>query len=368
MPSFFFNSDEFSKRYRVSKTLGTGSFATVKLCTLKDDKNVVRAVKIMNLTTMKAEDAEALETEMQILHDMNHPSVVKLYETYRSKKNVYLVMELMTGGEMFDRIVEKEHYEEKMARRDLIVIAKALEYCHDNFIVHRDLKPENLLYSDTTDDAVVKLADFGLAKVCKEEPFMKTACGTPGYVAPEILQGESYDYKVDVWSFGVIAYIMLVGFPPFYHPNNAELFRQIKRGKYEFPSPYWDDVSQDAKDFINFMLVTNPVERPTISEVLKHKWLVGNANSNLTPNLAKLKEYNATRKFKNAVTGIQAVQRMRKSLVHMQNASGTSPRAQAMAAAAKSAAKKAEAKEAAAAAATGEPVSVSSQETKGADE
>ncbi|GBG27413.1 Protein kinase, putative [Hondaea fermentalgiana] len=314
MPSFFFNTDEFNKRYRVSRTLGTGSFATVKVCTLKEDKNVQRAVKIMNLLTMKAEDAEALETEMQILYDMDHPNIVKLYETYRSKKNVYLVMELMMGGEMFDRIVEKEHYEESMARRDLISIAKALEYCHKQDIVHRDLKPENLLYSDETNDAVVKLADFGLAKVCKEEPFMKTACGTPGYVAPEILQGDKYDFKVDVWSFGVIAYILLCGFPPFYHPNNAELFRQIKRGKYEFPSPYWDDVSQDAKDFINFMLVTNPVERPTISEVLQHKWLQGDANSNLTGNLDKLREYNATRKFKNAVNGIKAVARMRKSL------------------------------------------------------
>lgn len=317
MPSFFFNTDEFSKRYRVSKTLGTGSFATVKICTLKEDKNVVRAVKIMNLLTMKAEDAAALETEMQILYDMDHPNICKLYETYRSKKNVYLVMELMMGGEMFDRIVEKEHYEERMARRDLTRIAEALEYCHSQDVVHRDLKPENLLYSDNTDDAVVKLADFGLAKVCKEEPFMKTACGTPGYVAPEILQGDKYDFKVDVWSFGVIAYILLCGFPPFYHPNNAELFRQIKRGKYEFPSPYWDNVSKDAKDFIDFMLVTNPVERPTISEVLKHKWLVGDSNSNLTANLDKLREYNATRKFKNAVNGIKAVARMRKSLAAM---------------------------------------------------
>ncbi|CAK9072554.1 Calcium/calmodulin-dependent protein kinase type 1 (CaM kinase I) (MnCaMKI) [Durusdinium trenchii] len=282
----------------------------------------------MNLTTMKAEDADALETEMQILHDLEHPNIVKLYETYRSKKNVYLVMELMTGGEMFDRIVEKEHYEESMARRDLTVIARALEYCHQNYIVHRDLKPENLLYSDNTDNAIVKLADFGLAKVCKEEPFMKTACGTPGYVAPEILHGERYDYKVDVWSFAVIAYILLCGFPPFYHPNNAELFRQIKRGKFEFPSPFWDNVSKDAKDFISSMLVVNPVERPTISQCLKHPWLVGDSNSNLTPNLTKLKEYNAARKFKNAVTGIQALQRMRRSLATLEKPDEPSPAAE----------------------------------------
>jgi len=305
---------EFSKKYRVSKTLGTGSFATVKVCTLKENKDVQRAVKIMNLTTMKAEDAEALETEMTILHQLNHPNIVKLFETYRSKKNVYLVMELMLGGELFDRIVEKESFSEQEARRDLREIAEALKYCHDNDIVHRDLKPENLLYSTTNEDAVVKLADFGLAKVCKEEPFMKTACGTPGYVAPEILHGEKYDLKVDVWSFGVITYILLCGFPPFYHPNNAELFRQIKRGKYEFPSPYWDNVSQDAKDFIKFMLVTNPIERPMIHDVLQHKWLLSDSDSDLTANLVKLKEYNATRKFKNAINGIKALTRMRRSL------------------------------------------------------
>mmetsp|Transcript_12511 Transcript_12511/g.23232 ORF Transcript_12511/g.23232 Transcript_12511/m.23232 type:complete len:336 (-) Transcript_12511:93-1100(-) len=311
---FFASSDEFSKKYKVSRTLGTGSFATVKVATPKDDKGEVRAVKIMNLTTMKAEDAEALETEMQILHDLEHPNIVKLFETYRSKKNVYLVMELMTGGEMFDRIVAKEHYEEAMARKDLTQIAQALEYCHKNHIVHRDLKPENLLYADATDDSVVKLADFGLAKMVSEKPLMKTACGTPGYVAPEILYGQEYDFKVDVWSFGVISYILLCGFPPFYHPNNAELFRQIKRGKYEFPSPYWDNVSKEAKEFIASMLVQNPADRPTMTEVLQNPWLTGDSNSDLSSNLSRLKEFNASRKFKNAVMGIQALNRMQKTL------------------------------------------------------
>jgi calcium/calmodulin-dependent protein kinase I len=329
--AFLFGTDDFGKRYKVSRTLGTGSFATVKLCTQRDDATCVRAVKIMNLQTMKSEDAAALETEMKILGALDHPHIVKLYETYRNKKYVYLVMELMTGGEMFDRIVEKLHYDEATARRDLTQIAEALKYCHDNKIVHRDLKPENLLYANATETSIVKIADFGLAQVVADEPFMKTACGTPGYVAPEVLQERpEYDAKVDVWALGVITYILLCGFPPFYHPNNTELFRLIRRGHFEFPSPYWDNVSQDAKDFVRSMLVVKSHERPTIAQVLQHKWMTGKCNSDLTSNLARFKEYNATRKFRQAVTSVQAVTRMRHTLATLNekrrnSLEGTSP-------------------------------------------
>jgi len=145
-------------------------------------------------------------------------------------------MELMTGGELFDRIVEKEHYSEKEAADTIRPIVDAIRYCHEMGIAHRDLKPENLLYSSPDPSAVLKITDFGLAKVLNNE-LMTTACGTPGYVAPEIIEGKGYGPAVDYWSLGVIIYVMLCGYPPFYEETNEKLFDMIKTAKYEFPSP-----------------------------------------------------------------------------------------------------------------------------------
>ena len=208
--------------------------------------------------------------------------------------------------------MEQEYYDEETAKREVKQIIAALRYCHSKGIVHRDLKPENLLYSTGEPDAVVKLADFGLAKICKEDQLMKTACGTPGYVAPEILSKKKYDEKVDVWSLGVITYILLCGFPPFYHNNNAVLFKKIKRGEYEFPDPYWCNVSEEAKDFIKKILVVKPDKRISLDELLKHPWLTTEVNSDLTGMLPKLHEYNAMRKFKQAVFGIQVARYLKK--------------------------------------------------------
>jgi len=310
-----FGTDSFSKKYKATRTLGTGSFATVKICTLKTDKDVVRAVKIMNLSTMKSDDLEALDVEIEILSSMDHPHIVHMYESFKCSKYVYLVMEIMQGGEMFDRIVAKTFYSEALARKDLTQLASALKFCHEKGIVHRDLKPENLLYSDASDDALLKLADFGLAKIVDDDTIMKTRCGTPGYVAPEVLMGHAYDKKVDTWSFGIIAYIILCGFPPFYHQNNAVLFEKIKSGKFPFPSPYWDNVSQEAKSFISSLLVVDSTKRPSMEEILQHPWMIGEMDSDLSCNLEKFKEYNSSRKFKSVIKGIQITNWMRKTVV-----------------------------------------------------
>lgn len=227
--------------------------------------------------------------------------------------------------------MEHEYYDEQTAKREIKQIIAALQYCHSKGIVHRDLKPENLLYSTSGPEAVVKLADFGLAKICKEDQLMKTACGTPGYVAPEILSRKKYDEKVDVWSLGVITYILLCGFPPFYHNNNAVLFKKIKRGDYDFPAPYWTNVSEEAKDFIRKILVVKPEKRLSLEKLLEHPWLTTDANSNLTAMLPKLHEYNGMRKFKQAVFGIQVARYLNKLSVIDANG-GETPAVQLLAA------------------------------------
>jgi len=164
---------------------------------------------------------------VDILSQIDHPNVVKLFEIFDEQQTLYLVMEIMTGGELFDRIVEKEHYSEKEASDTLKPLVDAIRYCHNMDIIHRDLKPENLLYGSKEDSSIIKISDFGLARFIQGE-LATTACGTPGYVAPEILLGKGYGREVDYWSIGVILYIMLCGFPPFFEENNQKLFEMIK--------------------------------------------------------------------------------------------------------------------------------------------
>lgn len=171
---------------------------------------------------------------------------------------MYLVMEIMTGGELFDRIVEKEAYTEAEAVETIRPIIDALHYCHEMGIIHRDLKPENLLYETKDDGSIVKIGDFGLARFVTPGSYATTACGTPGYVAPEIIRGEKYGKEVDFWSIGIIIYILLCGFPPFYDDDNAALFEAIKKCEYTFPSPYWDNISDEAKNCIQGLLQVEP--------------------------------------------------------------------------------------------------------------
>lgn len=185
----------------------SGSFATVKSAISKAD-NSHWAVKCIDKASLTAEDEEALRVEVEVLQLVHHANIVQLREVFDCQKTFYMVMEEMSGGELFDRIVEKEKYSEKEASNVVKKLAAALLYCHAQGIAHRDLKPENLLYQSTAEDAEIKIADFGLAKLIKGDSLMQTACGTPGYVAPEILEGRPYGPEVDLWSLGVITYIL----------------------------------------------------------------------------------------------------------------------------------------------------------------
>ncbi|PIO70310.1 kinase domain protein [Teladorsagia circumcincta] len=180
-------------------------------------------------------------------------------------------MELVTGGELFDRIVAKGSYTEKDASHLIRQVLHAVSFMHGNGVVHRDLKPENLLYYNQDEDSKIMVSDFGLSKT-EDSGVMATACGTPGYVAPEVLQQKPYGKAVDVWSIGVIAYILLCGYPPFYDESDANLFAQIIKGEYEFDAPYWDQISDSAKDFISHLMCCDPEQRFTCEQALEHPW------------------------------------------------------------------------------------------------
>jgi serine/threonine protein kinase len=252
--------------------------------------------------------------EVDILMEMKHPHIIRLYDFFTEPSTYYLVMEQMTGGELFDRIVAKAYYNEKEARDTCKILLEAVGYMHANHVAHRDLKPENLLLQSKDDDSAVKIADFGFAKKVYEECSLTTQCGTPGYVAPEILEGTPYDYRADMWSVGVILYILLGGYPPFIESTQRDLFRKIRRGEYEFHEEYWGTVSGEAKELISSLLTVKASKRLNAREALENPWIRGDdaslAKKGLDKNLKEFKKFNAKRKFKAAVSTIMAVNKL----------------------------------------------------------
>ena len=224
----------FDELYRLKGVLGTGAFSTVREGYHRSNGQVSYAVKCINRKKLSEEDEAALLDEVSILKEMKHVHIIRLYDFFVEPSTYYLVMERMRGGELFDRIVAKAYYNEKEARDTCRIVLDAVGYCHKNHVAHRDLKPENLLLLSESDDSAVKIADFGFAKKVYEKNSLTTQCGTPGYVAPEILEGTPYDERADMWSVGVILYILLGGYPPFIESTQRDLFRKIRKGEYEF--------------------------------------------------------------------------------------------------------------------------------------
>ena len=240
------------------------------------------AVKMID-TTNRAFEMSALRKEIDTMQRIDHINCIHLHGVFEEDKYICLVLDLVTGGELFDRIIARGHYSEKDAAEVSREVLLAVAHMHARGIVHRDLKPENLLYisndENTPEYKHIKVADFGLARHQGPTNPMRTTCGTPGYVAPEVLDprlwGPSgYGPAIDVWSIGVVLYILLCGFPPFYSENTSTLFRQIRRGDYSFPSPYWDCISDSAKDLVRRMLVVDPSKRLTAEQCLQHRWIV----------------------------------------------------------------------------------------------
>lgn len=301
-------------KYYLKELLGTGAFSEVRLAESKENSNQLYAVKIIDKKALKGKE-DSLENEIKVLRRLTHPNIVQLLETYEDKNKVYLIMELVTGGELFDRIVEKGSYTEKDASGLIRQVLEAVDYMHEQGVVHRDLKPENLLYYSPDEDSKIMISDFGLSKM-EDSGIMATACGTPGYVAPEVLAQKPYGKAVDVWSIGVISYILLCGYPPFYDENDANLFAQILKGEFEFDSPYWDEISDSAKDFIQNLMCVNVDKRYTCKQALAHPWISGNAASdkNIHGTVSEqLKKTFAKSRWKqayHAATVIRQMQRM----------------------------------------------------------
>ncbi|XP_075216506.1 calcium/calmodulin-dependent protein kinase II isoform X8 [Lycorma delicatula] len=295
----------FSDNYDLKEELGKGAFSVVRRCVQKST-GLEFAAKIINTKKLSARDFQKLEREARICRKLQHPNIVRLHDSIQEENFHYLVFDLVTGGELFEDIVAREFYSEADASHCIQQILESVNHCHQNGVVHRDLKPENLLLASKAKGAAVKLADFGLAiEVQGEQQAWFGFAGTPGYLSPEVLKKESYGKPVDIWACGVILYILLVGYPPFWDEDQHRLYAQIKAGAYDYPSPEWDTVTPDAKNLINQMLTVNPSKRITAAEALKHPWICQRERVASVVHRQEtvdcLKKFNARRKLKGAI-------------------------------------------------------------------
>ncbi|CAC9698999.1 calcium-dependent protein kinase 5 [Plasmodium sp. DRC-Itaito] len=303
------NNNELSDVYEIDRyKLGKGSYGNVVKAVSKRTGQQ-RAIKIIE--KKKIHNIERLKREILIMKQMDHPNIIKLYEVYEDNEKLYLVLELCDGGELFDKIVKYGSFSEYEAYKIMKQIFSALYYCHSKNIMHRDLKPENILYVDNTEDSPIQIIDWGFASKCMNNHNLKSVVGTPYYIAPEILRGK-YDKRCDIWSSGIIMYILLCGYPPFNGKNNDEILKKVKKGEFVFDSNYWARVSDDAKDLICQCLKYNYKERIDVEQVLNHRWFKKFKSNNVIINkslnktlIEKFKEFHKLCKIKKlAVTCI----------------------------------------------------------------
>uniref|UniRef100_A0A3P8ZZH9 calcium/calmodulin-dependent protein kinase n=1 Tax=Esox lucius TaxID=8010 RepID=A0A3P8ZZH9_ESOLU len=306
-------STRFTDEYQLYEELGKGAFSVVRRCVKKSNGQEF-AAKIINTKKLSARDHQKLEREARICRLLKHPNIVRLHESISEEGFHYLVFDLVTGGELFEDIVAREYYSEADASQCISQILESVHHMHQHDIVHRDLKPENLLLASKLKGAAVKLADFGLAiEVQGDEQAWFGFAGTPGYLSPEVLRKDPYGKPVDIWACGVVLYILLVGYPPFWDEDQHKLYQQIKAGAYDFPSPEWDTVTPEAKNLINQMLTINPAKRITAEQALKHPWVCQRSTvasmMHRQETVECLRKFNARRKLKGAILTTMLVSR-----------------------------------------------------------
>ncbi|CAM9334525.1 unnamed protein product [Chrysoparadoxa australica] len=303
----------FDDNYVLEDAIGSGGFATVWRGSPADDVNKKVAIKLIDRKVMALEQEKALTDEVRVLKAVQHPNIVA-FEDFWEEPDLYcLVMELVDGGELFDRIVNKVRYGEDDARGCVRSLLKGIHYLHTQDVVHRDIKPENILLKGFDTDCDVKLADFGLAQFVTQDKLLQMRCGTPSYVAPEILCGTPYGKPVDMWSLGVVTYILLSGYPPFNSSKQTQLYSKIKRGQFKFQSPIWDPVSSEAKSFIKGLLTVPEKERMTAEDALIHPWfkaIISEEGKDLKAQKEQLAVYHAKQKLRGAIRSVMAAKKL----------------------------------------------------------
>ena len=297
---------DIRKIYKFKDILGGGHFGTVRIGFKRNEvskrKYAIKSISKKNLTE---KDLDDLIKEVDIIANLDHPNIIKFFETYHDEFYFHIVMELCTGKEVFDKIVEEDYLTESKVAKIIYKVTSAINYCHANGITHRDIKPENILLESSDPDADIKLIDFGLSRKYNINEKMHTILGTPYYVAPEVLKGD-YDQKCDVWSIGAITYIMLCGEPPFLGKTNNEIFKKILNDDVLFDKSKWKKTSNEAKNFIRECMNKNPEKRFSAQKALEHPWFktlhVDVENNSLDPEILKnIKNISAPKKFKKLV-------------------------------------------------------------------
>eukprot|EP00347_Sterkiella_histriomuscorum_P000514 403375554 len=296
-------NENIRDQYQISKVLGTGAYGEVRLCTHRKT-GARRAVKIINKSYLDEEESKRFLEELEILKKLDHPNIVKLYEIYQDAKRYFAVMEYCSGGELFDQIIQRPYYSERDAAIIMKQLLSGVSYCHSMKIVHRDLKPENMLL-DSNKSANIKIIDFGTSQVYDPQSHLKHKFGTPYYIAPEVLQGK-YTEKCDVWSCGVIMYVLVCGTTPFTGRDDGEVIMNVTKGLYKIEGPIWAKISADAINLVQKMLTFNPDKRISATDALQHPWLSTNIDSlqmNEVINseaLSNLRKFNANTKMQQA--------------------------------------------------------------------
>lgn len=279
----------FNDVYKLDKKIRDGRISAIWTgCKRDEDESDTFAVKVVRVDKSHHQEEARIMNEVAIMKSLNHPNVLKLIDFFEESPNFYLVMELMEGGDLFDRVATKMQYKEVDARKLALSFLRAVEHIHSHCVAHRDLKPQNLLLKSIQNDCDVKVSDFSFAKRVHTPKSLLTRCGTPTYVAPEILKNHPHDEMADMWSVGVIIFVILVGYPPFIEEDQRVLFRKIRLGDYCFLEEDWSGISKEAKNLITKLLIVDPDQRWTASQALGHKWFTGlDSTRPLSPDISQ---------------------------------------------------------------------------------
>ena len=334
------------KNYKILELLGQGTFGTVCLCVHipTGEQVAMKTILKYDAKTGSISDpsdkiAQAVHREMNVLSQLCHPNVVSLLDWFETKDKFHLVFEYASGGELYDRLANKGKFSEENAVDLVRTLFEAVAYLHHNGIVHRDLKPENILFRDSSPDAEVVIADFGTANFVHDGDLLSTMCGSPMYASPEIFLRTGHSFPTDIWSMGIITFCILAGYPPFDFANDIpELVDAICHAKYKFESPWWDNVSKEAKDFITSILKIDAKERPTVDECLQHPWLnkklldsglshEGLKTNNLADHWPKEEPLRKRRSLRSAVGVVLALNRLKNANINKLRSAALSARA-----------------------------------------